>query len=153
MNAYRGAARLARRHAKGPKGKRAEGRATARLNQAAAALDRELRLVVHAKGALRRVKGLRPFVQQTAVFLRSARLAARTGLLATSLLRVPAGSAAQGRLRRQLAAARKRSFADPYETYGSRLHYFSLTGNVMDRYVERVQKIDAVRSRHSRGPG
>jgi len=123
--------------------------AAAVLSERAAALDQELRLVIHARGKLLQVKRLRGFVGQLKVFFISARLGARTGLLATALLEAD-GPRRRQALRRRLQDSVKRSLQDPYETYGSREHYFFLIGNVMDRYVERVQQIDHSRARHGR---
>jgi hyaluronoglucosaminidase len=108
----------------------------------AARLRRELRLVVHARGRLRHVKRLRPFVRQARPFLRSAGLAARAGLLATKLLTGERGPRhTRARLRKVMA--RSRSLRP--QTYGSRTHVFGLRGNVMDSYVSRARRLDRAR--------
>ena len=111
---------------------------------AAARLRRELRLVLHARARLRGVRGLGRFLREARPFLRSARLEARSALLATTLLQSGRPSSD---LRRRLRRSARRSARDPVETCGSRSRVFGLASNRVDRYVERALAIDRARRR------
>ncbi len=125
---------------------RSGGRRHAR---AAAQLAYQLRLAASARRRLLRVKSLQPFVRQARPFLRSVRLNARAGLLATDLLQVRTVGKRQ-HLRRRLHRALRRAARWPSETYGTRVGLYGLTGNVIDGYVARVRHRDRHRPRHPR---
>jgi hyaluronoglucosaminidase len=112
-------------------------------------LRRQLRLAATARRRLLRVEGLAPFVSQARPFLRSARLNARVGLLATELLQAR-GVGERERLRRGLQRARRRAARWPSETFGTRTGVYGLSGNVIDSYVLRVRIRDRLRLQSSR---
>jgi hyaluronoglucosaminidase len=112
----------------------AESRAGARLRH-------QLELATAARRHLLKVRRLRHFVAQARPYLRSTRLNADAGLIATELLQ----SRHRGdrlKLRRQLQKALRRAARAPTETYGSRAGVLGLTGNVIDRFVARVRSRD-----------
>jgi hypothetical protein len=106
--------------------------------RAALRLRRHLRLAANAGRRLRRVDRLDPFVRQARRFLRSVRLNARAGLLATDLLQTH-GKANRKRLRLRLRRAMRRADRWPAKTFGSRVGVYGLTANVIDGYVARVR--------------
>jgi hyaluronoglucosaminidase len=111
----------------------------------AARLRHQLSLAAGAGRGLRRVGRLEHFVRQARPFLRSVRLNATAGLLATDLLQAR-HSEDRRRLERRLHRALRRAARWPVETFGTRAGVFGLTGNVIDGYVSRVRR------RHHRGP-
>jgi hyaluronoglucosaminidase len=113
--------------------------------RAAMRLRHELRLATGARRHLRRVGRLKHLVRQAGPFLRSVRLNARAGLLATELLQARRPGERQ-RLRRRLHRALRRAQRYPVETFGTRRGTYGLTGNVIDGYVARVRD----RDRHRR---
>lgn len=118
-------------------------------SRAAARLRDQLRLAATARGRLLHVGRLGHFVGQARPFLRSARLNARAGLLATELLQ--ARSAGKRKhLRQRLRRARRRAARWPSETFGTRVGLYGLSGNVIDHYVSRVRDRD--RQRPDRPP-
>jgi hyaluronoglucosaminidase len=120
--------------------------------RAAARLRHQLRLAAGAGRRLRRVGRLEDFVRQARPFLRSVRLNARAGLLATDLLQARHPDRERG-LELRLHRALRRAARWPVETFGTRAGVFGLTGNVIDGYVSRVRDRDRHR-RHRRGqPG
>lgn len=114
---------------------RGHGRKTRR---AAARLRAELGLAATARRRLRRVHRLEHFVRQARPFLRSARLNANAGLLATDLLQTR-GPRRRAELRRRLHRTLRRAARFRAETFGSRAGVRGLAGNVIDRYVTRVR--------------
>jgi hyaluronoglucosaminidase len=111
--------------------------------RAAARLRHQLRLAAGARRHLHRVGRLRQFVRQARPFLRSVRLNARAGILATDLLQARHPGQRQrlrGRLRRALRKAAH------WPSDGSRAGIEGLTGNVIDGYVTRVRDRDRRRS-------
>lgn len=110
---------------------------------AAARLRRELRLAAGAGRRLRSADRLLPLVREAGPFLRSARFAAEAAIIATDLLQ--ARRSARGLLRAQLRLASARSRALAQETYGSRSGLFGLSGNLVDRYVHAVRRLDGAR--------
>lgn len=108
---------------------------------AAAQVRHGLRLAAHARKRLMRVRALRHFVRQARPFLRSVRLNARAGLVATDLLQAKQRGK-QLRLRRNLHRALRRAARWPAESFGTRSGVYGLTGNVIDRYVATVRKRD-----------
>ena len=127
----------AREHGRARGGARRQKR---RATAAASDLRRGLRLAAYAGTRLRRVAGLRHFVRQARPFLRSVRLNARAGLIATDLLQ--AGHRDRRHLRRRLHRALRRASRWPSESFGTRTSLYGLTGNVIDRYVARVRHRD-----------
>jgi hyaluronoglucosaminidase len=127
---------------------RAEGDRAAR---AARRLRSHLRLAASARRHLIRVRGLREFVHQARPFLRSARINARAGLIATDLLRAGA-PAERRRLRHRLRRALRRAESWPAETFGTRIGVYGLAGNVIDGYAERALRRDRHRPRHPHRP-
>ncbi|HEY8867533.1 MAG TPA: beta-N-acetylglucosaminidase domain-containing protein, partial [Solirubrobacteraceae bacterium] len=117
--------------------------------RAAAQLADQFRLAASTRRRLLRVKSLQPFVRQARPFLRSVRLNARAGLLATQLLQVRTVGKRQ-HLRHRLHRAMRRAARWPSETYGTRVGLYGLTGNVIDGYVARVRHRDRHRPRHPR---
>jgi hypothetical protein len=93
---------------------------------------------------LRRVGRLDHFVRQAGPFLRSVRLNAHAGLIATDLL-MARGAKRRAHLRIRLRRALRRAARCPAETYGSRTRVYGLTGNVIDGYVNRVRRLDRQR--------
>jgi hyaluronoglucosaminidase len=108
---------------------------------AVARLRHGLRLAAHARGRLVRVGGLRHFVSQARPFLRSVRLNARVGLVATDLLQAK-HRAERRHVRRHLHRALRRAARWPAESFGTRSGVYGLAGNVIDRYVARVRERD-----------
>jgi hyaluronoglucosaminidase len=129
----------------GARGHAAAGRAAARLR-------RQLRLGAGARRHLHRVGRLRPFVRQARPFLRSVRLNARAGIIATDLLR-SRHARQRGRLRGRLRRAVRQAARWPSETYGSRAGIEGLTGNVIDGYVAQVRERDRRRVHRHAHPG
>ena len=78
------------------------------------------------------------FVRQARTFLRSVRLNARAGLLATDLLQARHPGHRRV-LKLRLHRALRRAANWPVETFGTRAGVFGLTGNVIDNYVTRVR--------------
>ena len=117
--------------------------------RAAAQLADQFRLAASTRRRLLRVKSLQPFVRQARPFLRSVRLNARAGLLATDLLQARTAGKRQ-RLRHRLRRAMGRAARWPSETYGTRVGLYGLTGNVIDGYVARVRHRDRHRPRPPR---
>ena len=116
-------------------------RARAHGAAAGAHLRAGLRLAAHARGRLARVGGLRHFVRQARPFLRSVRLNARVGLVATDLLQARHRSERR-HARRHLRRALRRAARWPAESFGTRTGVYGLSGNVIDRYVARVRERD-----------
>ena len=108
---------------------------------AGARLRHGLRLAAHARRRLRHVAGLRHFVRQARPVLRSVRLNARAGLIATDLLGAK-HAVERRRLRHRLHRALRRAANWPSESFGTRSGIYGLTGNVIDRYVARVRQRD-----------
>ena len=127
--------------------------------RAAAAVQQQLLLTVHARGRLQRVPRLRPFVHQAQPFLRAARLNAKAGLVATRLLQaqeLPAHKRLRALLRRRL----RRAQSAPVDTFGKRLAP-GFAPNVIDRYAADVRRRDVAwrrnhrrhqQAEHSHGP-
>jgi hypothetical protein len=110
-------------------------------SRAAKRLGRQLRLAATARRQLRRVRRLRHFVRQARPVLRSVRLNARAGLLATHLLQ--AGRPAERRrLRQRLRRALLRAERSPSESFGTRIGLYGMSGNVIDDFVARVRHRD-----------
>ncbi len=109
--------------------------------EAATRLRHELRLAAGARRRLRRVGGLRPFVRQARPFLRSVRLNARAGLIATDLLQAR-HRGPRRHLRHRLHRALRRAARWPSQSFGSRSRLNGLTGNVIDRFVASVRHRD-----------
>jgi hypothetical protein len=122
------------------RGHRDAGRAGARLRH-------QLRLAAGARRHLHRVGRLRQFVRQARPFLRSVRLNAKAGILATDLLQAR-HRPQQRRLRVRLRQALRQAARWPSETYGSRAGIEGLTGNVIDGYVASVRDRDRRRHAH-----
>jgi hyaluronoglucosaminidase len=116
---------------------------------AAHRLRLQLHLAANARRPLLRVRGLRPFVRQARPILRSVRLNARAGLLATDLL-MARRSTERRHLRQRLRRAQHRAARWPSETFGTRFGLYGMTGNVIDAFADRVRHRD--RHRHAR-PG
>ena len=131
--------RLIRRFLRAPAGKARPVRA--HRAAAVAHLRHGLRLAAHARGRLLRIRALHPFVRQARPFLRSVRLNARAGLVATDLLEATHRSK-QRHLRRHLHRALRRAARWPAESFGTRSGVYGLTRNVIDRYVARVRERD-----------
>ena len=113
------------------------------VRRAAAHLRHELQLAVGARRHLLRVGRLHPFVRQARPFLRSVRLNARAGLIATDLLQTKRKHRRHLRhLRHRLHRALRRAARWPSESFGTRTHLYGLTGNVIDRYVASVRHRD-----------
>lgn len=104
-------------------------------------LAKQFRLAASARRRLLRIRSLQPFVRQARPFLRSVRLNARAGLLATDLLQARTSGKRQ-RLRHRLHRALGRAARWPSETYGTRVGLYGLTGNVIDGFVTRVRYRD-----------
>ena len=114
---------------------------------AAHRLRRQLQLAASARRRLLRVRGLRPFVRQARPILRSVRLNARVGLLATDLL-MARRSGERRHLRHRQRRAQGRAAHFPSETFGTRFGLYGMTGNVIDAFADRVRHRD--RHRHAR---
>ncbi len=115
---------------------------------AAARLRHQLRLAAGAQRHLHRVGRLRQFVRLARPFLRSVRLNARAGILATDLLQAR-HRPQQRRLRARLRRALRHAARWPSETYGSRAGIEGLTGNVIDGFVAHVRDRDRHRHDHT----
>ncbi len=107
-------------------------------SRAALRLRQHLRLAAGASRRLGRVERLDHFLRQARPFLRSVRLNARAGLLATDLLQARRAENRK-RLRLRLRRAMKRADRWPAKTFGSRAGVYGLTANVIDGYVARVR--------------
>jgi hyaluronoglucosaminidase len=104
----------------------------------AARLRHQLQLATAARRHLLKVRRLRHFVAQARPYLRSTRLNADAGLIATDLLQARHRKERR-ELRLRLRGALRRAARAPTETYGSRAGVLGLTGNVIDRFAKRVR--------------
>jgi len=114
---------------------------------AAAALRRELTLVIDARRSLAADKRLARFIEQAQPFLESARRAAEAGRAGLDLLlaeRAPSPDPSQVQARRiAFETAVAAITAAPQQSYGDRARRDVATPNVMDAWIAEVRTLDA----------
>jgi hyaluronoglucosaminidase len=118
--------------------------------RAAHRLRRQLRLAASAGRRLRRVQGLRHFVEQARPILHSVRLNAHAGLVATDLL-MARGPAQRRHLRHRLRRALRSAARFPSESFGTRYGLYGMAPNVIDGFADRVRQRDRHRGGHHHG--